>query len=394
MSHQDFVFNGKNFVENYEIWAEGTAPVVTAKDITSDTAAAKNAINVATGGVDAFFQDYNKTNKPFSSWTEFLNDATSSQTKKDAILAGFVTSYRAILDMAPGGPSVPAGGDWTALQASLDALKSNNAFRRQNPRFKDDDFTIDVEQQFINSFEAFLFDYPFGSGAVANADEFFANWREYMGVTATLGSTTNDILGYRSVYDSFGFPAAEYQERLARFYLERQVVSEGGHPYFIPSHNFDEWFEELRQEFIHRNFVSSVDTETASELLVIDRILRLLISIIDLLQRVSAVQANRLGFLTDWQSAYTDHLSEVPQFAEGDDPLGGNSTKTKNFRSEANARMQAITEKVRAWRSAVQDQAKAMQSTINQSQDAANQQTQMATSIIQQLSTILSQIFR
>lgn len=392
MSHQDFVFNGKDFVENYKIWAEGRAPVVTAKDITSDTAAAKNAFNPFNG--DQFFQQFNKENKPFSSWSEFLNTASSNQDYKDAILAGFITSYRSILGMAQGDPDDAAGGDWTALQNTLNSLKTNDVFRRQNPRYKDEDFTIDVEQQFINSFEAFLYDYPFGSEAVASADEFFANWRRYMGVTATLGSTTNEILGYRTVYESFGFPPGEYEDRLARFFLERQVVSEGGHPYFIPSHNFDEWYEELRQEFIHVNFVSSVDTETASELLVIDRILRLLISIIDLLQRISAVQANRLGFLTDWQSAYTDHLSEVPQFAAGDGVLGGSSTAVKNFRSEANARMQAITEKVRAWRSAVQDQAKAMQSTINQSQDAANQQTQMATSIIQQLSTIFSQIFR
>ena len=385
MSHQDFVFNGKDFVENFEIWAEGTDPVVTTQDITTDSDAAKTALNTATGGVDAFLQAYNKDNKPFSSWSEFIEDASGGdQTKKDNILAGFITSYRAILNMTSGNGSAPAGGDWAGIETALAAL--------QPPQ------SINVEQQFINSFEGFLFDYPFGSGAVADANEFFVNWRRYMGVTAQLGVTSNDVLGYRSVYDAFGFPAGEYDARLAKFFLERQNVSEGGSPYFVPSHQFDEWFEELRQEFIHRNFVSSVDTGTASELLVIDRILRLLISIIDILQKVSAVQANRLGFLTDWQSAYTDQLTDVPQFAEGDGDLGGGSgtdtTDTKNYRSEVNARMQAITEKVRAWRSAVQDQAKAMQSTINQSQDAANQQTQMATSIIQQLSTILSQIFR
>lgn len=380
MSHQDNVFNGKAFVENFEIWAEGTDPVVSSVDISGDTSAARNALNTATGDVDAFVQEYDPENKPFSSWSAFLDDAGDDQAEKDAILAGFITSYRAILGMAAGDGDDPAGGDWAGIETALGNLNPPQS--------------INVKDQFINSFEAFLFDYPFEGNAVPDADAFFANWQRYMGVSALLGTTTNGVLGFQSVYNAFDFPAGEYDARLAKFFLERQDVSEGGSPYFVPSHLFDDWFEELRQEFIHRNFVSSVDTNTDTELLVIDRILRLLISIIDILQRVSAVQANRLGFLTDWQTAYTDHLTEVPQFAEGDDPLGGSGTKEKNYRSEANARMQAITEKVRAWRSAVQDQAKAMQSTINQSQDAANQQTQMATSIIQQLSTILSQIFR
>lgn len=382
MSHQDNVFNGKNFVENFEIWAEGSDPVVSTVDISNDTDDARNALNSASGGVDGFLQAYNPENKPFGSWAAFIEDASGGdQGTKDSLLNGFVDSYRAILGMDSGGPDDPAGGDWAGIETALGNLSPPQ--------------TINVGEQFINSFEAFLFDYPFNGVAVTDADEFFANWQRYMGVTALLGTTTNDVLGFRSVYDAFGFDSAEYDARLAKFFLERQDVSEGGSPYFIPSHLFDDWFEELREEFIHVNFVSSVDTGTDTELLVIDRILRLLISIIDILQRVSAVQANRLGFLTDWQTAYTDHLTEIPQFAQGDNtPLGFGNTIVKNFRSEANARMQAVTEKVRAWRSAVQDQAKAMQSTINQSQDAANQQTQMATSIIQQLSTILSQIFR
>lgn len=397
MSHQDNVFNGKNFVENYEIWAEGNNPVVTSIDTDSDLIHAYDALNTATGNIDAFITSFNKDNKPFSSWSAFLEEASGGdQSKKDAILAGFVDSYRAILNMGSGGPDDPPAGEWSDIVSVLGNLNPPQS--------------INVKNQFINSFEAFLFDYPYtvssqttdpGTGDVtveyapiADANEFFAQWQRYMGITARIGSTGGDVLDYRQVYDAFGFDAADFDARMAQFILDRQNVSEGGSPYFIPSHNFDEWFEKLRQDYIHQNFVSSVDTGTNTELLVIDRILRLLISIIDILQRVSAVQANRLGFLTDWQSAYTDQLTDVPQFAQGDNPIGRGNTDQKNFRSEMNARMQAITEKIRSWRSAVQDQAKAMQSTINQSQDAANQQTQMATSIIQQLSTILSQIFR
>jgi hypothetical protein len=396
MSEQDIVFNGKTFVENVEIYGEGTNPIIKLGPV--DTTVARTVLNatLAPGNIETFLTSYNKTNEPFSSWDKFLEAAVGTDAaKKTAILDGFVSSYRTILNMGDGGPNDPPAGEWSGLVTALENLQPPT----DPPR------TINVGKHFIDSFESFLYNYNYNSsGGVTDANEFFNNWATFMAVTAQIddstdnanrNSTTVDVNAFEQIYVAFGFDLTKFDERLAEFYVKHTKVSEGGSPYFIPSHAFDEWFEEMRSDFIHKNFVSTVDTQTASQLLVIDRILRLLISMIDVLQRISAVQANRLSFLTEWQRAYTDQLTDVPQYTAGDGtPLESNATHAKNWRSDVNSRMQSVTEKIRAWRGEVQDQAKALQSSINASQDAANQQTQMATSLLQQLSTILAQIFR
>ena len=158
----------------------------------------------------------------------------------------------------------------------------------------------------------------------------------------------------------------------------------------------------MRDEYIQAQFVSSVGSGETHRTLVIDRILRLLILLIDVLQRITASQASRLTFLTQWQSAYTELLTEVPKFTRGDGtPVGspnkgGPSQGEKNdwARSEANQHFEKITQIIQARRNTVQDEAKQLQTSLNSSQDAANQQTQIATALLQQLSTLLSQIFR
>lgn len=391
MSHEEIVFNGTDFVTNVDQY-------VLFKEIADPTTLnARTALSTILGGtiqLNAFFSSFNTGNKPFYTWDAFLEEASSGNAAlKTAITAAFVNSYRTILNMAAGSPTDPAGGEWTDFDALLPSGQK-----------------VNVGQEMIQSFQHFLETYPYlNDGTVGNssnaADNFFGNWVKFMAVTAnikdstdsvTRGTGTFDIAAYEHIYNSFGFPPGDFAARLKDFYLEKTDLSNpGASLYFIPSHYFDEWMEQLRQEYIARNFVSSVSTDSSSDLLVIDRILRLIISIIGVLQRISATQAERLNFLVDWQSAYTDQMNEVPQYARGDgSPLEGTSDDAKNARAEANARMQAILEKVRARRSVVQDAAKQLQSTINQSQDAANQQTQMATSLLQELSTILSQIYR
>jgi len=93
-------------------------------------------------------------------------------------------------------------------------------------------------------------------------------------------------------------------------------------------------------------------------------------------------------------------MTQVPQFAAGaSGPSGGllaaGTKRAQGFRNkEVNPHMQSVLQNVQARRSNIQDLAKSTQTTITQSQDASNQLTQMGTSLIQQLSTILSQIYR
>jgi hypothetical protein len=215
-----------------------------------------------------------------------------------------------------------------------------------------------------------------------------------MAVTAQIKDSTDttgpyDIASFEKVYLAFGFPAADFATKLKEFY-DSQVADTG---WFIPSQAFKDWFEQMRTDYLKSLELSTVGAANGDRLLVIDRILRLLIAMIDVLQRVSASQAERLTFLTHWQQVYTNQLNDVHIFSKGDDTTVGEKGDA-NAIGSANTIMQTQQEKIRGRRSAIQDEAKQMQTVINQSQDAANQQTNMATAILQQMSSILSTIYR
>lgn len=129
---------------------------------------------------------------------------------------------------------------------------------------------------------------------------------------------------------------------------------------------------------------------------VIDRVFALLVKMIEVLQKAASTLAERLQFLTQWQKAYTDQMDQVHVFAQnnGDRFSLENDDRYRQFRDEANRVNTTYTEQMRSRRSLVSDDAKALNTNLNQMSDAVNQQTNMATSLLQQLSTILSVIFR
>lgn len=129
---------------------------------------------------------------------------------------------------------------------------------------------------------------------------------------------------------------------------------------------------------------------------IIDRVFLLLVKMIDVLQKAAAALAERLQFLTEWQKAYTDQMDQIHTFVaqNGDYKSDDNSDKSRQMRDELNRINTTFTEQARSRRSIVSDDAKALQTNVNQLSDAVNQQTNMATSLLQQLSTILSVIFR
>ena len=129
---------------------------------------------------------------------------------------------------------------------------------------------------------------------------------------------------------------------------------------------------------------------------IIDRVFALLVTMIEVLQKTTATLAERLGFLTSWQKAYTDQMDQVHTFVQNNGDAFSDETgdSSRQMRDELNRINTTFTEQMRSRRSIVSDDAKALQTAVNQLSDAVNQQTNMATSLIQQLSTILSVIFR
>lgn len=128
---------------------------------------------------------------------------------------------------------------------------------------------------------------------------------------------------------------------------------------------------------------------------VIDRVFLLLVRMIEVLQKATAATSDRLKFLTDWQKAYTDQLDSVHSFTmKNGDLVDQDKQSHRDIRDELNRANSTYTEQLRSRRQVVSDDAKTLQTTVNQMSDAVNQQTSMATSLLQQLSTILGAIFK
>ena len=292
----------------------------------------------------------------------------------------------------------------------------------------DDAFAVSVR----NSINHFLASFPDNKIPVDLTQiNFFTEFRDFYTRTSKLSESTvtgANLPAYELVYNGYGLPQEDFQPRMREF-LDDSFSEDG---YFIPSQRFDEWFEEITREFaISKSFgidnpdglLGTIDLTGSDEVnsriskeariatkrtLVIDRILKLLVLVIDTLHIISAGQAARLSFLADWQQNYTLLMEEIRTFTSRtrhpvtnaliptSHPIGTATAAQQSAqrRGDLNALNTQFTETLRARRDIVGDDSKTLQSTINQSQDAANQQTSIATSILQQISTILSAIFR
>lgn len=399
MPHEDVNFLGNTFAENLDNILYYTQINDVIFGSTGTIIPSVIASNIQVG---EYFDSINikETRRLPPTWDDFVTEIVNlfeegdniPETFAEDLEDQFVTLYRRLLGI--GGTAdesiSTSSGDWQQL-----ALAGVNA--------------DEIRKQFKTFFGHFLTNYVYaedgtlGVGTNPNTSSkmqlFFLQLAQSLTVISHLDSDTDTIpadgtiASYERIYFSyFGEKTQDdFRNRLEDFYV-KQVKEHG---FFVPSLAFSDWFEEIQDNYIEVFHASSVSPSPAAsqKLLIIDRILKLLISMIDVLNSISASQASRLsGFLTDWQRAYTELMDEVPNFSQDDGTKVGAGSDTT--RGEINQDFSALVEKVRSRRSLVQDDAKAMQSVINQTQDAANQQTNIATAILQQLSTILGAIFK
>ena len=167
--------------------------------------------------------------------------------------------------------------------------------------------------------------------------------------------------------------------------------------YFTPSGSFNDWVNEAVRLYVQSytgspsNVVTSVGA-TTSKTMILNRIFALLVDMIESLQKVTSAQSDRLRVFTEWQQAYGALQNQV-HYITKDDPnatLGDDDSR----RSEYNSYNATLIETIKARKSAVGDDAKNLQTQINQSNDTVNQQVSMATSILQELANILSAIYK
>ena len=116
-----------------------------------------------------------------------------------------------------------------------------------------------------------------------------------------------------------------------------------------------------------------------------------------MLQDVAAAQGARLQFYAEMQRSYTDLISQMPIINRADIINLNARTKDKKIDPAANfaqANIQAVTEQLRSRRTVLGDEANQHQTTVNQSNEIVTQQTNLGTSLLQQLSTILTSMFK
>jgi len=132
-----------------------------------------------------------------------------------------------------------------------------------------------------------------------------------------------------------------------------------------------------------------------SKTLIIDRLLNLIIKLIGVLQQAAAAQANRINFLTEWQKAYTDAMDQVHAFTVSNgDQFDSDSDDDTTLQQNLNQVNSVYTTTLTNRRSIISDDAKSMQTSVNQTSDAVNSQSSTARSFLQELNSLLSTIFR
>jgi len=226
--------------------------------------------------------------------------------------------------------------------------------------------------------------------------------------TASGNTTTTALPSYEAYFNQINPELANrldpssssgqtyFQVAMSEFY-NQQVQSQG---YFLPTAQYNNWVTSIQTARLAALNPTPYTYPPRATTVVLGSILILLGQMIGVLQKVAAAQANRLSLYTTWTRGYSDVLNQIPVFtATSADYLsqtrgsGAWSTLAK-ARQDVQGNFNAqLTQKVTSYQNNVTNDAKSLQSNVNQSADAYNQQASTATAILQTLSTILSSIF-
>jgi hypothetical protein len=178
------------------------------------------------------------------------------------------------------------------------------------------------------------------------------------------------------------------------------------------SADINEWYNFASNLHFNPTFNPSIQP-TPDTTIVLNQVLSTLISMIGVVESVTAAQSNQLNFYATWQDSYTNVLNQVHIFATGDGTsLQGataaagtiaspsdwqdttSSTPLSNARSNLNAVDQNFITNLQGEQSNVSNSSKAIQTDVNQSSNEASQESTVANSILQEMSTIVTSIFQ
>lgn len=242
------------------------------------------------------------------------------------------------------------------------------------------------------------------SGAdVVNLGFFNSKFQDYFFKFASIvQNTASPSVNFQDIYEGFfGSNSGQFTTFLANYINKSLYSTVGGS--FVPNEEIGAFLKKVQESYSIAIYGSAAPTtssvgESFKKVVVIDQVLRMIISIIGTLQKVAAMQSDRLRVLTLQQSAYTTLMSQIPVFTSGDGTIfsltGVSADEAQKARDQGNNFNQALTETVRSKRTTVQDDAKLMQNNVTQSNDSANDQAGTATSLLQTLSSLLAAILK
>lgn len=353
-----------------------------------------------TNNLNAFFKQYGDVNHLPQDMDSFMAALTTfyslSPTGTAALKESIVDTMRQNLSLEGLDAAMIAGAlNDPALQITSATFYEDaydSAFTRFLQEFQYDGTTVSGASPTL-----------VGTDVLVNENFFAGRFRDFFFRFASV-EQSNISVNFHEVYDGFfGVGNPDFTAFLANYIKASLYPADGGGS-FVPNEEIGKWLKKVQESYsiaIYGSDAPSTSSvgQTFKKVVIIDQVLRLIIKMIGTLQKVAAMQADRLRVLTLQQSAYTNLLTQVPVFTQGDTTIFAKTTlsskdELQKARDQANNYNQTLTETIRSRRTTVQDDAKVIQSNITQSNESANDQASTATALLQMLSTILGSIFR
>jgi|GEM_PF-3071399 len=352
--------------------------------------------------VDGFFAQYSAANPMPQTWDAFITAFRSYLGITGLSGPDDLNTSGALYQLALG-----SGG----FKSTYGILSSNaywSTLATQLGFANTDDLSVYLFEQ---AFSKYLQNYPFNTQTATlngtyknvaasspgpwanNTLAVSGNWGDFQAQNVTM---QDDFLAAAQAY---GFSTVPQDLLTQIVYNALQKNGTWNEGYFTPDSGYNEYVKQVVAAYTQAiagtiNVGTTTVGASTSKVNILNRILELLIDMIDTLQKVAGVQSDRLTFLTSWQRAYTDLQNQVPTFVDGGNYVIGDISGGDTGRQKANQLDTAFVETLRNNRSVISDDAKSVQSTINNSSDAVQQQTSMATAILQTFATILAAIYK
>lgn len=266
------------------------------------------------------------------------------------------------------------------------------------------DYPANVKRQFAEdslnaTWKEFIKDYsvivPTSNTGTPRMDHLSTKLAEFMNTNfVSAPFVLYESNSYEKFYKAFLGDTANFEEVFAKF-----MTAQG--PNFISTtESFDAWTKEVLKQYYANLAPSFAGIGPSSaygngdKAFILTRIFSLLVEMVESLQKVAASQSNRLLILGNWQKAYTELQNKIIYVTNQDGRVNADLGNNDDRRNDFNTLNSTYTETIKARKSGVGDDAKNLQTQINQSTDAVNQQTSMATAILQQLAAIFGAIFK